>query len=660
MVLYNAPAGSGKTTTIQKMVKNIVITNPKSRVLCITYTNRATEELINKIESKNVDISTIHSFLAGFINIYFSHEEIIDLYIEVFEQRINDRINNQERKEDITESNQKYIDEFGELTIKKIKENISSLRYREQKFSSVYYGSLGHDDLLFFTKMIIERYPVIAKRINSKYDYIFIDEYQDTFTEVLDIFYNAVKNTSTKLFLFGDKMQQIYKNYDGKFEQQLETFDITNRLKYNYRSSQQIIDVLNAIYNNSDFNQEIGNIEENINSDKPLVIITDKIEREIRNRESKYEKVLKLYIANRKRFKVIGAMNLYSSINNMEEYSFGKKYSVVDVLTTDYKDNPDDLMKLILTIYRLKKYSDNKKYGIIIQTIKSLSKSKKNSLFNSDLFKVLYNSDKQKLSISLSRSFKFIDDESSKTILECINYFIEQGILVDKNVKHIIENDLYKDLLNVEIVQFTNLANYLSNPNVSTQHGVKGEGHDNVFFIADDSSNPSVKIYDFFKLWSKFDINITDLERFYYSFNRDVENVNQSLNQSYKDITAAYFNDNHEMLENLMRNIANKYKDNLYFKNIYGDLFNDFFERKRKKQGKGKFVYALNINKVYGIFSAYKLFYVGCSRAKKNLVIFIDKNKIFNFESELIGKFKKSYFQVNCKDITKLNDEDPV
>ena len=44
------------------------------------------------------------------------------------------------------------------------------------------------------------------------------------------------------------------------------------------------------------------------------------------------------------------------------------------------------------------------------------------------------------------------------------------------------------------------------------------------------------------------------------------------------------------------------------------------------------------ISKIEGILIAYKLFYVGCSRARKNLVIVVDETKINKFENEFKAK----------------------
>ena len=68
--IVNAPAGSGKTTTIREMINNIISINSKDNVLCITYTNRAADELSKSFSSPNISISTIHSFLNNYIHLF--------------------------------------------------------------------------------------------------------------------------------------------------------------------------------------------------------------------------------------------------------------------------------------------------------------------------------------------------------------------------------------------------------------------------------------------------------------------------------------------------------------------------------------------------------------------------------------------------------------
>lgn len=71
LFLVNAPAGSGKTTWIRKSVGKYLLQNPNDNVLCITYTNRAAEELGKDIDSDKVYFGTIHSFINDFIGSFF-------------------------------------------------------------------------------------------------------------------------------------------------------------------------------------------------------------------------------------------------------------------------------------------------------------------------------------------------------------------------------------------------------------------------------------------------------------------------------------------------------------------------------------------------------------------------------------------------------------
>ncbi len=257
--LINAPAGSGKTTSIKRMIKGHLIENPKDNILCITYTNRAAEELNKDLESNNLFIGTIHSFIYKFIGIYFYKKEIIDLYFEMFGEKIKEKINNIDENSNYKESNIRYISKYegleeNDLNYEFVKSNIKSIFYNETQFTSLYYGGLSHDDLVIFAREIFERFSVVRKRLTQRYQVIFIDEYQDTSADVLNIFYDSVINTKTKLYFLGDKMQQIYKNYDGSFENKFSLLNKSIKFDTNYRSATKIIDILNYLYNDETLN----------------------------------------------------------------------------------------------------------------------------------------------------------------------------------------------------------------------------------------------------------------------------------------------------------------------------------------------------------------------------------------------------------------------
>ena len=65
--LINAPAGSGKTTNIRTRLKSICLKEPKSKILCITYTNRAADELKKDLDSANVTVVSVGSSRPRFV-----------------------------------------------------------------------------------------------------------------------------------------------------------------------------------------------------------------------------------------------------------------------------------------------------------------------------------------------------------------------------------------------------------------------------------------------------------------------------------------------------------------------------------------------------------------------------------------------------------------
>ena len=74
-------------------------------------------------------------------------------------------------------------------------------------------------------------------------------------------------------------MQQIYKNYNGEFEEKLETFNRSVNLSINYRTTPKIVDILNYIYNDEALKQYP--YEKNSNNTmafSPKVLIVNDVE----------------------------------------------------------------------------------------------------------------------------------------------------------------------------------------------------------------------------------------------------------------------------------------------------------------------------------------------------------------------------------------------
>lgn len=640
LILINAPAGSGKTTTIEKNVIKTLSNFPNSKILCITYTNRAAEELLFRINNSNVQIQTIHSYINEFIKVYFSHKEVLDLYFEIYRDKIKSEIENKAEDSNIKKKNDKYKEKYNlkdeQFCIEIIKKNINKIEYNELAFDSLYYGGLGHDSLLEFTKEVMGRFPVLKKRIFDKFDYIYIDEYQDTSAVVLNIFYNAVKGTKTKLYLLGDKMQQIYKNYDGSFEEELQEFDSSRRLDTNYRSSAKIVDVLNKIYNDKDYEQHPSEKAiTDIDCKKPVVIITNDVESTLKDKTIIGNTTLKLYVFNSYRFKTINAENLYTAIDNMKKYRFPSKYSAVEVLTNEINDNPDELMRSLLIISDTIEKFCEKKHGLVVQAFKN------NKILNYSKLKVNFYSDKivfEKEMLELSNEY----NNKNHTIKTFLDMMIEKNLLNKERFISAFENQEYENFLKVDMNEFKNLKEYRKQPYVSTQHGVKGEGYDSVCFVAENSSNPPIRIFEFMELFCKNNINLTSFQKFYYDYKLKIERLEEELKCNFSKLKAPDFEMNEKKFTEFLQQTQLELIDNIYFNFIFNDLFNKYF----KKPNKTNIEKCLKFTKVFGMLTAYRLFYVGCSRARKELIIVIDEDKIEKFKEDFKIKMKSIGFDV--------------
>lgn len=640
--LINAPAGSGKTTYIREQLKSICLNSPKSKILCITYTNRAADELKKNLDSENITVNTIHSYINDLISPFYSHKETLDLYWEIYGQKINERIMNVANDDHIRESNEHYIERYGELTENIIRKNLSTVSYGEMPFTSLYTGKLSHDDLLMFANRLIKRYPVLLRKIGDKYNYIFIDEYQDTSGYILDIFYDAVKDReSVQLYLLGDRMQQIYQNYDGSFEEKLKEFDTSDRLEINFRSIERIVSILNKIYNDRFFEQQPSENNIGVTPDvAPQVIFTSNVKDLVCKLQNTYPEILTLYLMNKEKYEEIGANNLYHAYENMEAYSFGRKYSPTDILSDMSSDNPDVLIKFLFLVNNVMQFYLNGNYGMVISVCK-----KEDRYFNTSQFKIKRHVDKKHIKDKLD-AVKEVYEKDGCLIGDVIKCLFDNGLIPEDIKNGFEESAEYQRVLDIEFKEIKNLANYLSMPHISTQHGVKGESHQSVIFVAaDNNSTPNVRMYAFFDLWSQLDFSLPEFEALFYSYSSTIKTVEAELGMRINELTAETHNKNEKnraILVKYSNQVLDTYEDNPLFDVLCKDDFIAYLS----KQNVGNAKKIFKITKIEGILTAYKLFYVGCSRARKNLIVVVDENKVKKFKDAFIEKVQDIGFSV--------------
>ena len=259
-----AGAGSGKTYSLVLLLKKIhksigkeILLQGKN-VAVITYTNAATDEIINRLDYSPVfHISTIHSFVWDIIKYY--QRDIRKLYCHYLEediQEINEKLEKAKNKTTKTYlSNEEKLD-FLKKRLEKA-EKIEKFIYNPNG-SNPEYNALKHADVIRISAQMIMANLMLQRIIAQRYPILLIDESQDTKKELVDAFFKIQENFASifTLGLIGDQKQRIYT--DGK-DNMLSIIpkDWEKPVKkMNYRCAKRIIQLANTIGKDIDIHAE--------------------------------------------------------------------------------------------------------------------------------------------------------------------------------------------------------------------------------------------------------------------------------------------------------------------------------------------------------------------------------------------------------------------
>ena len=324
--IYAGP-GAGKTHFLVENVKNIITTNEivtksKARkVLCITYTNAAVDEINRRLNkyTDHTETYTIHGFIIEHIIKPFQ-QNLIELMQTDFGICVNSkgRISSQTEglgilhgidKEEIYEyirasnSGKFDSDEFnyskktmGEVEVDndsflksmndgefvhKIKAaktiNPNHIIPLKQYIWSV-VRKLTHNEILYFGYRILEKNPTALYAIRVKFPFIFVDEFQDT-NPLQTMLIKLIGKKSSKIIIVGDMAQSIY-SFQGAKPSDFVKFvidadkDMQYFIKGNRRSTDNVVNFCNFL-RQSDTTVTQESIR-NYDSDDAKVIIESK------------------------------------------------------------------------------------------------------------------------------------------------------------------------------------------------------------------------------------------------------------------------------------------------------------------------------------------------------------------------------------------------
>ena len=114
---------------------------------------------------------------------------------------------------------------------------------------------LNYDDILLKFNSMLASYPDVAKKIEDTYQYIMVDEYQDT-NVLQDSIIKKIRKYNQNLMVVGDDMQSIYR-FRGADVRNILSFPKRYAgckviyLVENYRSNQEILNLANHVMTNA-------------------------------------------------------------------------------------------------------------------------------------------------------------------------------------------------------------------------------------------------------------------------------------------------------------------------------------------------------------------------------------------------------------------------
>jgi DNA helicase-2/ATP-dependent DNA helicase PcrA len=279
-LLVLAGAGSGKTRVIEYRVLHLVQSGVKpDSILLLTFTKKAAREMLSRASRhdprcRNVEGGTFHSFAYRLLKKYARTVGFTESFTVLDEGDAEEAIHRCAAKMGFFDKEKRYpkkdtLRSLISMSVNKMvplaevlkKEyphfmeyagEIEQLRndYTAYKIEKNY---LDYDDLIVFQKLLLER-DEVRERIARKYRYVMVDEYQDTNRLQGDIA-RLLTGPERNIMVVGDDAQSIY-GFRGASHENIMDFPRhfagcrVVKLEENYRSTQAVLDVANAVLEN--------------------------------------------------------------------------------------------------------------------------------------------------------------------------------------------------------------------------------------------------------------------------------------------------------------------------------------------------------------------------------------------------------------------------
>ena len=284
-VLYNdgplliiAGAGAGKTKTLTTKIayliekKNVAPEN----ILAITFTNKAAKEMKDRLfktigqTAKYLQVSTFHSFGLKLLRenydalgydknfVIMDSDDSLTVVKKIIKdigydpkiynpRAIRNKISSCKNEMTTPEAYERYAASDFEKVVQEV--------YAKYEKKLQRNNSVDFDDLLLLPIELFKKNPDILNKYQDLYQYILIDEYQDT-NEAQYILTKMLSAKNRKITCVGDDSQSIYSfrgaNYKNILNFEKDYKDAkTILLEQNYRSTSNILDAANQVIKNN-------------------------------------------------------------------------------------------------------------------------------------------------------------------------------------------------------------------------------------------------------------------------------------------------------------------------------------------------------------------------------------------------------------------------
>ncbi|WP_342514365.1 DNA helicase PcrA [Sporosarcina sp. FSL K6-1522] len=280
-LLIMAGAGSGKTRVLTHRIAYLVVEKNvyPSNILAITFTNKAAREMRDRIDGllgagtgERMWVSTFHSMCVRILrrNIdrigmskTFSILDSADQLSVV--KNVLKELNLDPKQYDPRSMLNAISSAKNEcINAEEFRSQINAHNPYEKTIADIYDGyvkrlrknqSLDFDDLIMMTLVLFERVPDVLEYYQNKFQYIHVDEYQDTNNAQYRLV-NMLADKFKNLCVVGDSDQSIYRWRGAdignilSFEKDYKNAEMI-MLEQNYRSTKRILQAANDVITNN-------------------------------------------------------------------------------------------------------------------------------------------------------------------------------------------------------------------------------------------------------------------------------------------------------------------------------------------------------------------------------------------------------------------------